>query len=115
MKHARAMAVLLILMAGAVATSQARPDQFEDARRLTWDSSTRQQGIAALRSLVADHPGRQDMREALAEVLTWREKTRPEGIQLLESVLAEDPSFQGATKTSINIAGISRRGLNVFS
>jgi tetratricopeptide (TPR) repeat protein len=94
MKHARAMAVLLILMSGAVATSQARPDQFEDARRLTWDSSTRQQGIAALRSLVADHPGRLDMREALAEVLTWREKTRPEGIQLLESVLAEDPGRQ---------------------
>jgi len=94
MTHARTLLLLLMVTLWAVPLSHGSPDQFEDARRLTWDRSTRQEGVAALRSLVMAHPSRLDIREALAEVLTWNEKTRPEGISMLESILVEDPSRQ---------------------
>jgi tetratricopeptide (TPR) repeat protein len=64
---------------------------FERARRLTWKSETRSEGIAALRELTTEHPGRLEIAETLAEVLSWSTVTRPEAVDRLRRILAADP------------------------
>ena len=73
-----------------VAMASAGAGDLEEARRLTWDRVTRDEGITNLRNLLAGDSERLEVQEALAEVLSWTHETRPEAVELLREVLARD-------------------------
>ncbi|MCZ6833155.1 MAG: hypothetical protein O7F11_05360, partial [Acidobacteria bacterium] len=87
-------ALLLAALAATspVVTQAVQADALQEARRLTWDRTTRAEGITGLRRLLGENPERLEVREALAEVLSWADATRPEAITLLREVLDRDPT-----------------------
>jgi tetratricopeptide (TPR) repeat protein len=85
-----AMLLAALATTPVVATAPAHAGDFQEARRLTWDRTTRDEGISALRRLLAEDPGRLEVQEALAEVLSWADTTRAEATTLLREVLSRD-------------------------
>lgn len=91
MKCIPAMLLTVLAVTFPVFTRAVPEDALLEARRLTWDRTTRDEGIDRLRGLLNENQQRLDVQEALGEVLSWSDETRPEGIALLREVLVGDP------------------------